>query len=176
VWIRVENRAIEADMKLSLTVLLLLSVGAASGSTKSPQELRATRCDVTLPSRLRAAPQFNYGNAMLSVQLSDDGTVVFRPGGPGFVTTDGALGMKFPWMRTVSGKVRVTGHRLDGSAGPLRFEAKDEYGEIGVQPTYLIFPIPGCWEVEGQLSDRADSRVTFVTKVVKIGEGPAARR
>jgi len=40
----------------------------------------------------------------------------------------------------------------------------------------LIFPTPGCWEVTAQIGDRADSRITFVTRVEKIGDGPQWRR
>jgi len=54
-------------------------------------------------------------------------------------------------------------------------EANDGYGDIGFQASYLIFPTPGCWEVNAQAGEREDSRLTFVTKVVKIGDGPARR-
>jgi len=92
------------------------------------------------------------------------------------VTGGGALGMKFPWMRGVRGTLKITGRRLDGAAGPIRLEANDNYGEIGFQPSYLIFPKPGCWEVSAQVGERADSRITFVTKVVQIGGGPTWTR
>jgi hypothetical protein len=44
------------------------------------------------------------------------------------------------------------------------FEAQD------IQPTFLIFPTTGCWEVTGRIGEH---RVTFVLSVVKIGDGPA---
>jgi hypothetical protein len=37
----------------------------------------------------------------------------------------------------------------------------------------VIFPTPGCWEVTGRIGDAS---VAFVTRVVKIGDGPAGRR
>ena len=40
------------------------------------------------------------------------------------------------------------------------------------QASYLIFSTPGCWEVNAQVGEREDSKITFVTKVVKIGDGP----
>jgi len=101
--------------------------------------------------------------------LWPDGTIEFKPGGAGFVTQNGALGMKFGWMRGVSGELKITGHRLDGEAPPLRSQVPAGYGDRGFQATYLIFPTPGCWEVTGHVGD---SSVTFVTKVVKIGNGP----
>jgi hypothetical protein len=44
------------------------------------------------------------------------------------------------------------------------------YGDRGFQATCLIFSTPGCWEVTGRVGD---ATVTFITKVVKIGDGPA---
>ena len=118
-----------------------------------------------------------FGNALLSiVGLWPNGTIVFRPGGPGFVASDGALGMKFGWTRGTRGKLNVAGHRLDGVAAPLRLEANNGYGDIGFQASYLIFPSPGCWEVSAQVGTREDSKITFITKVVQIGEGPAWHR
>jgi hypothetical protein len=34
----------------------------------------------------------------------------------------------------------------------------------------------GCWEVTAQVGDREDAKITFVTRVEKIGDGPAWRR
>jgi hypothetical protein len=94
------------------------SVGAASMSTVGLGRNVDAVCSATSPQ----SGGF-YGNPLLSVEgLWTNGTVIFKPGGPGFVTRDGALGIKFGWRRGVPGKVSVTGHRLDGTAGPLRFE------------------------------------------------------
>jgi len=104
--------------------------------------------------------------------------VIFEPGGPGFVTRDGALGMKFGWTRGARGRLKISGHRLDGEAPSLRSNVPccyGENGETGFQATYLIFPTPGCWEVTGQVGDHQDAKLTFVTKVVKVAEGPSWR-
>jgi hypothetical protein len=142
-----------------------------------------TACDVTVPNGIVAGSSerqdSSYGNALLSVGpfgLWPDGTVLFKPGGAGFVTRDGALGMKFGWTRGVRGTLNVSGRRLDGAAPPLIFETNNGYGDIGFQASYLIFPTPGCWEVAAQVGEREESKITFVTKVVKLGEGPAWRR
>ena len=84
--------------------------------------------------------------------------------------------MNFGWTRDSRGKLKVTGRRLDGHASTLRSEISCGYGDIGFQASYLIFPTPGCWEVNAQIDDLADSRLVFVTKVVKIGEGPSWHR
>jgi hypothetical protein len=160
-------------MRLRITVpalvLVMLTAHPAKNATQSPP---SGLCGVTLSN----AADHSFGTPLLSTWLWPDGTIVFKPGGPGFVTGAGALGMKFPWMRGVRGTLTITGRRLDGAAGPIRLEANDNYGEIGFQPSYLIFPRPGCWEVSAQVGERADSRITFVTKVVQIGEGPAWTR
>ena len=113
-----------------------------------------------------------HGNALLSTGLWSDGTVVFRPGGPGFLTADGALGMKWGWRRAIRGRLVIEGWRLDGAAPPLRADIPAGYGDFGFQSSALIFPTPGCWEVTGSVGQAS---LTFVTLVERIGEGPAAR-
>jgi hypothetical protein len=98
---------------------------------------------------------------------------VFKPGGAGFLTRDGSLGMKFGWRRGVSGQLKIEGHRLDAVAPPLRSEVPSGYGDRGFQATYVIFPTAGCWEVTGRVGN---AHVTFITKVIKIADGPAWRR
>lgn len=143
--------------------LQLLS-GAVSGVAQ-PQSSVAQECAVTL-----APPGGEVGDARLTVVIGwPNGEVIFRPGGSGFVTSDGALGMKYGWYRGVRGRLTIEGRRLDGDAAPLRSEVNNGYGESGFQASYVIFPTAGCWEVTGRV---ADASVTFITRVVKIGEGP----
>ena len=111
-----------------------------------------------------------YGNDVLEVELWPQ-DFVFKPGGPGFVDSDGALGMKVGWKRKKRGHLEVGGRRLDGEAKPVRAYFGDA-GEIGGQPTYLVFPTPGCWQVTGYVGDGS---LTFVVSVEKIGEGPSWR-
>ena len=42
----------------------------------------------------------------------------------------------------------------------------------GFLASYLVFSTPGCWEVTAQVGDREDSKLTFITRVKKVGEGP----
>jgi len=118
----------------------------------------------------------SHGNRGVSVGpfgLWPDGTVLFKPGGAGFLTRDGSLGMKIGWRRGVSGQLRIEGRRLDAAAPPLRAEVPSGYGDRGFQATYVIFPEPRCWEVTGRVNNAS---VTFVTRVVKVDDGPAWRR
>jgi hypothetical protein len=75
--------------------------------------------------------------------------------------------MKFWWTRGegLRGKLVIHGKRLDASAPPLRASIPEGYGDTGFQATAVTFPTEGCWEVTGQV---ADTRVTFVTRVVKL--------
>jgi hypothetical protein len=158
-----------------LPVLLVNSTEGTQLTTAQP----TARCAVTTPNGIAAGEgqdRSSHGNQQVSVGpfgLWPDGTVIFKPGGAGFVTEGGALGMKFGWQRGVRGQLRIEGRRLDASVPPLRAEVPDGYGDIGFQATYLIFSTPGCWEVTGHV---ADASVTFVTMVVKTGGGPGWRR
>lgn len=114
-----------------------------------------------------------YGKTDLWTTLWPEGTIVFRPGGPGFIDRDGSLGMKWPWTRgdRVVGKLTIEGRRLDADAPPLRANIPEGYGDTGFQSTSLVFPTEGCWEVTGRAGGAV---LTFVTLVVNIGEGPAS--
>jgi len=146
-----------AAASISLSVVSVAPVEAA-GSPVEP-----SICQVTRPGGGA------YANDSLSVGLPRK--FVFRPGGPGFVDSDGALGIKVLWTRKTKGLLQVGGRRLDGSAPPPRAYIHD-LGDTGIQPSYLVFPTPGCWEITGKVGD---SNLTFVVLVEKIGDGPAWR-
>jgi hypothetical protein len=171
-------------MRTNFALIGVLLVAAASPQVRADTSAASDdeECNVTVPNGIVAGAvkqkRWSHGNSLLSVGpfgLWPDGTVEFRPGGAGFTTPDGGLGMKFGWTRGVPGRLKVSGRRLDAFAPPLILEAKDGYGDLGFQPSYVIFSAPGCWEVSAQVGERLDSRVVFVTKVVRIGEGPAVR-
>lgn len=158
-------------------------IDSVSPGFSSAQALRTHSCRVTTPNGIVAGSsernEASYGNALLSVGpfgLWPNGTVVFKPGGAGFQTQEGALGMKFGWTRGIRGKLNVSGRRIDADAPPLRFETGTPDSDSGFLASYLIFSMPGCWEVTAQIGDREDSKITFVTRVKKIGDGPAWRR
>jgi hypothetical protein len=161
-------------------LLALLTVGASlAGQDLGPNADALVSCNVTAPNGTgplfgdQASPTV-HGNGALSVDLGwPDGIVVFKPGGPGFVLKDGSLSMKWPWQRSVHGQLTIDGRRLDATAPPLRASISEGMGDIGFQATALIFPTPGCWEVTGHV---ANASLTFVTRVVKIGNGPGPAR
>lgn len=167
--------------RLALIGLLVLAASSPQVRAQDPTP-SGSACDVTVPNGIvagTAKPQrWSYGNNLLSLGpfgLWPEGTVVFKPDGAGFTTPDGGLGMKFGWTRGVPGGLRVSGRRLDAAALPLGFETNAGYGDVGFQPSYLVFSAPGCWEVTAQVGERAESRLVFITRVVKVGGGPAVR-
>lgn len=162
-----------------------LAVAVMPHGLLSAPTLQPDSCHVTRPNEIVAGSsernEESYGNALLSVGpfgLWPKGTVVFKPGGAGFQTKEGGLGMKFGWTRGIQGKLNVTGRRIDADAPPLRFETNqtNDAHSTGFLASYLVFSSPGCWEVTAQVGDREDSKITFVTRVEKIGDGPAWRR
>lgn len=78
--------------------------------------------------------------------------------------------MKWPWWRGVRGQLAVRGRSLDGASGAVK-AAILPYGETGFQPSALVFPGPGCWEVTGQVGEVS---LSFVVLVEKVAEGPAS--
>ena len=113
---------------LGFVVLLLTAAGHSEGARPPAAVQAPAACAVTKPNGIvpgGAHDANSYGNAQVSVGpfgLWPDGTVVFKPGGAGFVTRDGSLGMKFGWTRGVRGPLRIEGRRLDAPGPPLRAE------------------------------------------------------
>jgi hypothetical protein len=155
-------------LRIGFVVLIAASLNSLAAST-------SFTCAVTVPNPLRSTHPMqdgNYGNEFLATGLWPEGKVIFKPGGAGAVLADGPLEMKFWWWRLVKGNLTIEGRRLDGPASSLRADIPQGYGDIGFQATGLIFPTPGCWEVTGHVGH---GHLTFVTQVVKIGDGPSWR-
>lgn len=142
-----------------------------SADNRSLTKTPSTACPVTLPGKETWSTDTRKPILTLGpFGLWPEGTVVFvRPGGSGEIGPDGSLSMKFGWTRGggLRGKLKIHGRRLDASAPPLRAWIPDGYGDTGFQATKLTFPTEGCWEVTGEV---AEASLTFVTRVVKVGE------
>ena len=168
--------AIKMALRFFTLAVGLLASAAAPG--QEPDESRfggtdrtvsaALACPTTVPSGANVG---TYGNDVLEVIIPN--RFVFRPGGAGFqAVSDGALGIKVAWNRKRKGRLAINGRRLDGTAPGARGSVRGAMSDIGFQPTYVIFPTPGCWEITGHL---AGGSFSFVVIVEKIGDGPAAR-
>jgi hypothetical protein len=131
----------------------------------------AKRCPVTLPRSVGppgVSPDdfFGWGSSHGNGQLWVGG---LWPGGvinagPEFVAPDGSVGMKFGWWRAATGKLQLTGRRLDAPAPPVRANVPEGYGDRGFQASGVDFPTEGCWEVTGALPTTSLRFVTFVIK------------
>lgn len=171
---------------LSVWVLIRTKAMAQSAASQSAKKPTIATCPVTLPVSAREFGKRTPGSDAMSFFESEtsrwkptlsvgpfglwpSGTIVFQPGGPGSIETDGSLSMKFGWTRGegLRGKLKIHGKRLDAPAPPLRAYIPGGYGDTGFQATALIFPTEGCWEVTGEVDD---THVTFVTRVVRIKE------
>ena len=160
-----------------LFMLLLLISALANPMQAAPnaQAAAARSCSVTLPNGSTPPgehpdPQWDGNGKVWAMLYWPNGTLVFRPGGPGFVLPDGSLAMKVGWWRRVGGKLTITGSRVDAAAPPLRADVGLPWcSDVHIVSTYVIFPTTGCWKVVGRVDD---SRLVFVTRVVKVRNGP----
>lgn len=134
-------------------------VAGRTDSTSSSIECAATRPNGDNPPGQRS--RTSHGNGNLWVELWPGGRVLaseddLRP--------DGSIAIKFPWTRGVSGRLEITGRRLDAEAPSVRAEIPEGYGNTGFQASGIIFPTDGCWEITGRVGDVS---LTFVTEVMK---------
>lgn len=139
-------------------------VRVAPSISEGKPSTSSTPCPVTIPdgSHRPGDPaglgEQGYGNGKLWVGLWPKGRARATKDN---VNPHGAIVMKFPWDRGVKGKLEITGRRLDAEAPRMRAHLSD-YGLTGFQPSSLVFPTEGCWEVTGSVGETS---LTFVTKV-----------
>jgi hypothetical protein len=152
------------------------STGSAVDETPGPVTMaQAKACPVTLPRP--AGPSGPARDAFFGWGASYDNGTLWVGGlwphgiiaaGHGFLDDRGRVRMKFGWWTKVSGRLNITGRRLDGPAPPLRAVVPDGYGAGGFRPSGVIFPTEGCWEITGTVHR---SELSFVTFVIKRNNG-----
>jgi len=160
----------------SAVVLALVNVSAPH-ARKTTAAAQTMLCRVTIPRKHSAPnpapPSFNYGNSVIRIALypPNGKLIAGRLAGGGKMATispDGSIAAKFGWWRAGSGKIRISGRRLDARAPPLRAHVPDGYGS-GFQATGLMFPTTGCWKVTGRY---LKSQISFTLLVSKSRLGP----
>src|SRR5689334_13757506 len=114
-------------LTIAIVVALAACTSTASSGSQTPtgrpsvsqrpiSMASARHCPVTVPQGVTPA-EGTYRNGQLRVGgLWPDGVIA---AGPAYVDARGRVEMKFPWWRTVDGRLRITGRRLDGPAPPL---------------------------------------------------------
>jgi hypothetical protein len=110
------------------------------------------------------AAELIHGTGGLWTVLWPDGNVVVTNGGVGAILPDGSLRMKFLWLLAGDGPLTVVGRRLDASSRPLQATIPEGFIGKGFQPSRLIFPSAGCWEITATANG---SVMSFVTKVTR---------
>jgi hypothetical protein len=152
-----------------VTASCVLAAGLAGASVAAAADVAATRCAVSATGPLKERPGFNVGTTRLAVALPRSATFVAVPEGePGwaFMQSDGTISAKVGWL-SQSGRLRVSGRRLDRAAPPLDADVGVEsYTSAGrrFHPSILTFPTAGCWKITAR---NAQTRLQFVVRVVK---------
>ena len=159
-----------------LALLFLSTIARGEVKLTSDQKDANSRCPVTIGRKSDISPaeffgsgsaNWNHSRSLYVGALWPNGTIVFKPGGAGFVYPDGSVGMKIAWYRAngLHDGLVIKGKRLDAVAPPLRAEIPNGYSDTGFQPSGVIFPTEGCWQVTGTVGTTS---VMFVTRVVKL--------
>jgi hypothetical protein len=93
--------------------------------------------------------------------INEDRTVWAGPYAEEYPWKAGANGNKILWIRPEGTELKVSGHRLDADAPPLRADIPCCY-PTGFQVTGLYFPTEGCWKVT---AEAGKSRLQFVVEI-----------
>jgi hypothetical protein len=135
----------------------------------------ADGCPVTIPNGSTPpgvdGSGVNYGNGKVWVALWPEGRVIAKPS---HVQPDGSIDMKFGWWRAVRGRLVITGRRVDATAPPIRSEVTKGYGDQFFQPSGIVFPTPGCWEITGRVGKASLTFVTLVVYAPSVTSSPTA--
>jgi hypothetical protein len=150
----------------ALAILRRRGVAVAAPASTCPV---STRMTAVAPNAGSGAAGFNFGSRLLRVHLYLPQGILtagpLRDGGVyATVAPDGSIHVKLGWWRK-SGRLRVSGLRLDRPAPPLRSDVPDGYGDRGFQPTGITFPTTGCWRVTGRSGTVTLSFVVWVATV-----------
>jgi hypothetical protein len=151
--------------RMALIVLVPLAL-VPVGNSQTPNTKFAD-CPVTIA---RAKPadahpgglDYVYWNGNLYAGATGtDGTIRISR-----ILSEGSFALKVPWFRGggLTGKLTITGRRLDAAAPPLTADIPNGYADTGFQATGLIFPTEGCWEIKGKVGD---TTLTFVNRVIR---------
>jgi hypothetical protein len=150
-----------AFLRLWIPFSLVVSSSTYVARSQRSTIVGTSNCPVTRPNggrpvgTAKADPMY-FGNGKLWTTLWPDGKML------ALVHKDGSLWMKLPWWKAVRAPLTITGRRLDGSSAPLKAEVPSGYKPIGFQPSQLIFPSEGCWEIVGRADD---ATLRFVTEI-----------
>jgi hypothetical protein len=185
-------------LAVAVTVLLVAACSAsapAGGHSAAPAPAAGSRqptasgtfgqtCPVTAPNNLtppRQAPKKGslgaggyLGNGRLWAVLWPRGLVLVPPDDTG---PDGSLEMKFPWWRgpRVHGALHIHGYELTLGL-PVRASISGGYGDTGFQPSGIVFPGSGCYQITGEAAGATLTFVTLVRPCSALADLPPSQR
>jgi hypothetical protein len=58
------------------------------------------------------------------------------------------------WYSEVAGELRIAGTRMDSPGAVLSAEVPSGYEQPGYQPSSILVPEPGCWEITGSVGEQ----------------------
>jgi hypothetical protein len=134
-------------------------------SSAAAEQCVPTRANGRHPGVTDPGVGTNHGNRWLWVGIPRDGRVVVSRGWAN-VQADGTIAMKLPWWRGRSGRLTISGRRLDASDVPLAADVPSGYGIRGFQSSGVVFSSEGCWSIAGEVRRRG--RVVASLSVVLL--------
>lgn len=145
------NGAVTARVLLLATPALILAgcFGGSDDSDARPAVEKETyapvlaaskgTCPLTLPNEITppggGSAGMNHGNGKIWMAMWPHNVVIATPD---YIEADGSVGMTWPWWRGVKGKLKISGHRLDGKAPPLTPYLPEGYARSGFQPSGIF--------------------------------------
>ena len=136
--------------KVILVVLAAFLVGCQGNlqTASSPSPARYP-CQETPMS----TPPPDENTARLTTSWWSDGVIWAGVPPPGARWSAYSDGQKVGWWRSIDGKLKISGRRLDGPSAALQATIMPGYAESGFQSTHITIPTPGCWEITAQVRD-----------------------
>jgi hypothetical protein len=139
----------------------ILPAALASAALTGPHGV----CPLTLPNGNTPPGMeqagMNHGNGRMWTAMWPHNVLIASGS---YILRNGSVGTKWGWWRSTPGRLVITGRRLDGDAPPLEAGVPSGYGQMGFQPSGIVFPTEGCWEVTGSVGA---VQLRFVTLVLK---------
>ena len=76
--------------------------------------------------------------------------------------------LKVLWYTEHPGELELAGRRIDGP-GTLTADVPPGYDAVDYQPSLILFPEPGCWEITGSVGERT---LRIVAEVLSAAQHP----
>jgi len=147
-------------------LVLVITVGCGAAPTASAVAacVPTRPTGDTPPGENPAESSLVYSDGRLYTVLWPNGEILASPD---VIEPDGTIDIKFPWWRAAgvgaAGDLQITGHEINTGA-TVTASIPGGYGQR-VQPTGILFPTEGCYEITAK---SGDALLTFVTKVKKV--------